>query len=187
MSFRKIFQKIRIFKYQLLSNCKRIIGKPKYRQPVQLIGKGEIGFGLNVTLGYFPSPYFYNGYIYIEARNQKTKIIIGDNVYINNNCVLIGEGEGIEIGSNTLIGTNCEIIDSDFHDLNADKFIGRKVKTSKVIVGKNVFIGNNVKIMKGVIIGDNAVVANGSVITKNVDSNSVVGGNPMKILRVSDK
>jgi maltose O-acetyltransferase len=154
MNFRKIFQKLRILKYRLLSNCKLVIGNPKINQPVQFVGGGTILFGKNVNLGYFPSPYFYNSCIYVEARNKETKIVFGDNIYINNNCVFIAEGEGIEIGSNTLIGTNCEIIDSDFHDLNPNRRTNGKAKTAKVMIGKNVFIGNNVKIMKGVTIGD---------------------------------
>lgn len=183
MNFRKIFQKLRILKYRLLSNCKLVIGNPKINQPVQFVGGGTILFGKNVNLGYFPSPYFYNSCIYVEARNKETKIVFGDNIYINNNCVFIAEGEGIEIGSNTLIGTNCEIIDSDFHDLNPNRRTNGKAKTAKVMIGKNVFIGNNVKIMKGVTIGDNSVIANSSVVTKSIMENVIVGGNQAKIIK----
>lgn len=181
MNFRQIFQKLRILKYKLLSNCKLVIGNPKINQPVQFVGGGTILFGKNVNFGYFPSPYFYNSCIYIEARNKETKIVFGDNMYINNNCVFMAEGEGIEIGSNTLIGTNCEIIDSDFHDLHPDRRTNGKAKTAKVVIGNNVFIGNNVKIMKGVTIGDNSVIANSSVVTKNVAEDVIVGGYPVEI------
>jgi maltose O-acetyltransferase len=183
MSFRKILQTIRILKYKLLSNCKTVIGNPKCNQPVQFIGGGRIMFGENVNLGYFPSPYFYNSSIYIEARNTESTIIFGDNIYINNNCVFIAEGEGIEIGSNTLVGANCEIIDSDFHDLHSDRRTNGKPKTAKVIVGKNVFIGNNVKIMKGVRIGDNSIIANSSIVLKSIPGNIIAGGNPAIIIK----
>lgn len=180
MIIRKSLQKLRILKYKLLSECKNIIGRPKYIQATQFLGTGTVSFGKNVQLGYFPSPYFYNGYIYIEARNPNTSIIFGDNIHINNNCVLIAEGEGIEIGSNTLIGTNCEILDSNFHDLSPNCRTTGHTKTAKVIIGQNVFIGNNVKIMKGVHIGNNSVIANGSLVTKNIDSNVIAGGFPAK-------
>lgn len=60
----------------------------------------------------------------------------------------IAEGEGIEIAANTLIGTNCQIMDSDFHNLNPDKRMGAKAQTAKVSIGRNVFLGSNVVILK---------------------------------------
>lgn len=183
MSFKKFFQQIRVIKYKLLSDCKNMIGSPKFHQPTQLIGEGTIVFGENVHLGFFPSPYYYNGYIYIEARNKNTKIIFGDNIHINNNCVFIAEGDGIEIGSDSLIGTNCEIIDSDFHDLHPDKRSNSAPTTAKVTIGKNVFIGNNVKILKGIHIGDNTIIANGSIVVKSIAENLIAGGNPAKIIK----
>ena len=40
-----------MLKYKLLSDCKYIVGSPKYNQPTQLVGKGTIIFGKNVNLG----------------------------------------------------------------------------------------------------------------------------------------
>ena len=52
-----------------------------------------------------------------------------------------------------------------------------------VIIESNVWIGCNVTILKGVTIGDNAIVGAGSVVTKNVRPNTVVVGNPAKVIR----
>lgn len=52
----------------------------------------------------------------------------------------------------------------------------------KVVIKDNVYVGNNSLIMAGVTIGNNVIVAAGSVITKNVPDNSIVGGNPAKII-----
>lgn len=52
----------------------------------------------------------------------------------------------------------------------------------KVIIGNNVYIGNNSLILPGVVIGSNVLVAAGSVVTKSIPDNVVVGGNPAKIL-----
>src|SRR6478752_6529925 len=117
----KIFQLPRIWKYKLLSSNKKITGRPILNQPALLIGSGRLIFGERVKLGYYPSPFFFNGYIHLEARSESSYISIGNNVFINNNFFAISDKEGIEIGENTLIGTNCEIIDSDFHDLSPDK------------------------------------------------------------------
>lgn len=52
----------------------------------------------------------------------------------------------------------------------------------KIKIGNNVYIGNNALVMAGVTIGDNVIIAAGSVITKSIEDNSIVGGNPAKTL-----
>lgn len=52
-----------------------------------------------------------------------------------------------------------------------------------IIIGDNVWIGGSAVILPGVKIGDNSVVAGGAVVTKDVPSNVVVGGNPAKIIK----
>lgn len=178
----KIFQLPRIWKYKLLSTNKNIKGSPAFNQPVLLIGQGKITFGGNVQLGYYPSPFFFNGYIHLEARSQESYISIGNDVFINNNFFAISDEEGIEIGDNTLIGTNCEIIDSDFHNLDPDKRIAGVSISKKVVLGKNVFLGNNVKIIKGVILGDNVVVANGALVVNSFKENVIIGGVPAQVI-----
>lgn len=179
----KMFQFFRIWKYKLLSTNKRTTGKAVCNQPVLRLGLGKIIFGEAVKLGYYPSPFFFNGYIHLESRYKESKIVIGNNVFINNNFFAISEGDGIEIGDNTLIGLNCEIIDSDFHEIAPDKRTSGKPATKKVVLGKNVFLGNNVKITKGVVLGENVVVANGSIVSSCFADNLIIGGVPAKIIR----
>ncbi len=181
-----IFQYPRILKYKLLSNCKNITGTPRYNQPVQLLGDGNISFGKNVKLGVNPSPYLYSGYGYMDVRKKSSKIVIGDNVWLNNNFTIVSEGEGIEIGSDSIIGLNIEIIDSDFHDLDPNKRLSGVPKSAKVTIGKNVFIGNGVKILKGVTIGDNSVIASSSVVIKSIPANVIAGGYPCKVIKHFD-
>jgi len=183
----KVMQYTRILFYRTVSNCENVQGNPNVHQPMQLVGNGLVSFGNNVHVGYFPSPYFYDGSIYIESRTTDSYIQFGDNVYINNNCTFIAENESIYIGSNTLIGTNCEIINSDFHDLDPLKRQNGNPKTAKVHIGENVFIGSNVKILKGVIIGNNSVIANGSTVTKSIPENCIAGGNPAKVIKLLEQ
>lgn len=178
-----IFQSPRILKYRILSGCLNVQGTPKYNYPALLAGEGSIRFGRNVNLGVRSSPGFYCGYGYIEARNKVSKITIGNDVWINNNFVIVSEGEGIEIGDKTLIGINVEIIDTNSHDLHPSRRTSGAPETKKVIIGKNVFIGANVKILKGVTIGDNSVIANGALVSKSVPENVVAGGFPAKVIR----
>jgi maltose O-acetyltransferase len=135
-------------------------------------------------IGYDPSPFLYSTYCYIEARNTNSNITIHDNTFINNNCAFIAEGDGIEIHKNSLIGLNCEITDSDFHNLDPDlRLDATDIKTAKVIIEENVFLGSNVKILKGVRIGKNSVIANGSIVTKDIPANVIAGGIPAKKIK----
>lgn len=52
-----------------------------------------------------------------------------------------------------------------------------------VKIGDNIFIGNNAIVLKGVVIGAGAVVAAGSVVSKSFSENSIIGGNPDKLIR----
>ena len=52
-----------------------------------------------------------------------------------------------------------------------------------VHIGKDAWIGAGATILPGVTVGDNAVVAAGAVVTKDVAPNTIVGGNPAKVIR----
>lgn len=55
-----------------------------------------------------------------------------------------------------------------------------------IVVGDNVFIGNNVIILPGVTIGDNVVIGAGSVVTKDIPSNCVCAGVPARVIKSID-
>jgi acetyltransferase-like isoleucine patch superfamily enzyme len=122
--------------------------------------------------------------------------IIGDFTLLNG--ALIMAEEKIEIGSHCLISWNVGIADSDFHPLDpaqrlvdaqalAPYFKDRpprpKLRTAPVKIADNVWIGMNAVILKGVTIGENCVVAAGSVVTKSVEPNTVVAGNPAVVVK----
>lgn len=174
----KYYQRLRILVYSYLSEKVSVKGKVIKSQPVLMIGKGSIVFGDKVRLGFFPSPFFYNGVVYLEARSETSEIIFGNNVYANNNLSIICERSKIEIGDNVLIGTNVEIIDSDFHESHPDHRNSGNHECKPVSIGNNVFLGSNVRILKGVSIGNNSIVANNATVIRDVPSNVIVGGNP---------
>ncbi|RQO65696.1 acetyltransferase [Pedobacter sp. KBW01] len=178
-----VYSKLRVLKYWMLSDCKRIKGSAIRNSPVITNGMGEILFGNKVNLGVKISPFFLNTYIYLEARNEKAFISIEDGVWINNNAHIISDGPGITIGKDTLIGPNFTAYDSDFHDLRPDKRLTGIPLTGAIVIEQNVFIGSNVTILKGVTVGKNAVIATGSVVTKSIPKNAIAGGNPCKIIK----
>ncbi|WP_157547147.1 acyltransferase [Kordia zhangzhouensis] len=178
-SIRHYLLRFNVWKYNFLSNCKNVIGKPKRFQPLLLEGNGTIEFGQNVSFGILRSPYLFSGYGYMEARESLAHIYIADNVAINNSCVFTAEKK-ITISKNTVIGYNCHISDSSFHNLDIDKRHETDPQPQEVFIDENVFIGNNVTILKGVNLGKNVVVGSGAVVTKSFPNNSIIAGVPAK-------
>lgn len=173
----------RLIKFDLLSDIEHCIGHPQKNQPILMCGQGTIRFGRDVVIGTKVSPFLHNGYAFLNARNTGTEIWFEDGVWANNNLVIICEGEGVHIGRDTLIGTNVEIYDSDFHAIPP---LCRKLgvaRTGRVCIGNNVWLGSNVKVLKGVTIGDNTIIANGAIVTKSIPENVVAGGIPAEIIR----
>ena len=174
----------RVTLYSLLSN-NRFQGMPCHLQPIQAVGMGTIKFEADVKVGAFPSPLFFSTYSYIEARQPTASVLIGGGTCINNNFCAIAEHTSITIGQNCLIGSNVEILDSDFHGIRSSERRESRAEWAKpVFIGDNVFIGSSVKIMKGVSIGNGSVVANGSVVVKDIPSDVIAGGNPARVLKV---
>jgi len=111
---------------------------------------------------------------------------IGDNVGISGAAIVCHHE--IIISDNVKIGGNTCIYDTDFHSLNANDRNNREkdieyAKKEKVFIGKNVFIGAHVTILKGVSIGKNSIIGACSVVSKNVPENEIWAGNPAKFIR----
>ncbi len=152
-----------------------------FNQPVLITGHGSVQLG-RCQLGVWPSPYYLNTYIHIEARQVTAKVVIEDGVWINNNAAIIAERTSIHIGANTLIGSEFTVYDSDFHDTHPDRRLTGMHKCAPVNIGKNVFLGSRVTVLKGVTIGDNAVIAAGSVVTRNIPPSSIACGAPARVI-----
>ena len=179
----RMLQWMRVSFYDALSTGHSKGGVQKI-QPVLILGNGIVEFHKNVKLGYFPSPFFLSGYIHLEARNKTASISFGEDTHVNNNFVAIAEHTSISIGKRCFIGTNVEIVDSDFHGIKvSDRGISNPERAKPVVIGDDVFIGSNVKIMKGVVIGNGSVIANGSIIVGEILPSVIVGGNPARVLK----
>lgn len=105
---------------------------------------------------------------------------IGKNVFINAGCHFQDQG-GITIGDNCLIGHNVVLATLNHGFAPKDR---QSLYPAPITLGKNVWIGSNVTILPGVTIGENAIIGAGSVVTKDVASDTVVGGVPAKFIKV---
>lgn len=102
---------------------------------------------------------------------------IGQNVFINYNCSMMAVGR-IIIEDDVQIGPNVMIVTTN-HDFNHREV----VLHAPVIIKKGAWIGGRSLILPGVTIGENAVVAGGAVVTKDVEPNTIVGGNPARVIK----
>lgn len=108
-------------------------------------------------------------------------ISIGKNTFINRNTYLM-DGGGITIGEHCFIGPSCGFYTA-VHPLNAEDRNKGLEKALPIVLGDNVWLGADVKIMPGVTIGSNTVIGAGSVVTKDIEANVLAMGNPCKVKR----
>ena len=104
-------------------------------------------------------------------------VSIGRNVIVMPGCLMMSAG-GITIEDGAMIAANVQLI-SNNHDLYE-----RQVITCRhVHIGKNAWIGAGATILPGVTIGDNAVVGAASVVTRDVAPDTIVAGNPARVIK----
>jgi acetyltransferase-like isoleucine patch superfamily enzyme len=115
------------------------------------------------------------------------QITFGDN----SGCsfAVLSSKSSIRIGKHVKIGGNARIYDHDFHpvdhlarrDPQQDRTQGKSAPT---VIGDDVLIGANAIILKGVAVGDRSIVGAGAVVSlKDIPPDSLVAGNPARIVR----
>lgn len=109
--------------------------------------------------------------------DMANKVTIGKNVFINHNIICMARGS-IVIEDDVMIGPGVSLLTAN-HDFDDH----RVLLCSPIHIKKNAWIGSRAILLPGVTIGENAVVAAGAVVTKDVEANTVVGGNPAKVLK----
>ena len=105
---------------------------------------------------------------------------IGSRTYISSNVKILAH-DNISIGKECLIASGVQIFAGDGHPIYQD---GVRINPDvPVVIEDNVWLGSRALILKGVTVGKGSIVAAGAVVTKDVPPNSIVAGNPAKIIK----
>ena len=166
---------------KLVSTNVRLIRYPYYFR-----GQSFIRFGIGFTSGVG---------LRIDAfGDQSNQVIFGNNVELGD-YVHIGALESVIIGDNVLMASKVYISDHDHgvYQGRGDKISPawqiqseKPLQIAPVHIGNNVWLGENVCVLKGVHIGENSIIGAASVVTKSIPANSIALGAPARVVKQYD-
>ena len=143
----------------------------------------QIGARMSLRSSVHSNPLGANHPVIISTRRANAVLRIGDDFGMTGGSLVVDQQ--ITIGHRVWVGANTIITDTDFHPINPElrQLDPLNAKTAPVTIEDDVFSGMNVLILKGVTIGERSVIGAGSVVTRDVPSNSIVAGNPARIIK----
>lgn len=168
---------VRGYAYQLCYRCVgirfsagrnfRVYGSLKVRGP------GRVVFGDNVRVDMLVTPYTHSADALIE---------IGSDTYLNG--TRFGCQQLIRVGPRAILA-DARLLDTDFHPIDPARRHDPEgpVRTAPVILEENVWIGAGAGLLPGTHIGRNSVVGFGAVCSGDFPPDSIIAGNPAKVVR----
>ena len=109
------------------------------------------------------------------------KMKLGDNVFINSNCLAMARG-GITIEDDVMLAGNVQLLSN-----NHDEYERQIITCEEILIKKGAWIGAGATVMAGVTVGKYAIVGAGAIVTKDVPDYAVVVGVPAKVVKTLDK
>ncbi len=111
-------------------------------------------------------------------------ITVGAGTFINSGLVALDVAR-ITIGRDVQIGPNVQLL-TPTHPVEPGPRRAKWEAAEPIVIEDNVWLGGGAIVLPGVTIGRNSVVGAGAVVTRDVPANTVVVGNPAKVVRNLD-
>jgi acetyltransferase-like isoleucine patch superfamily enzyme len=163
------------------SQCEAVGAGLRIEDLPYILGSGRIVLGDRVRLSGRSTLAFGR-----PVDGKLPELVIGDGTFVGHGCAFHA-GRSIRIGRHCLFATGAAVYDLDGHPLDAARRRAGEPSPpddiAPVVVGDDVWVGNGAIILKGVTVGDRAVVAARSVVTKDVPPDTVVAGNPARVVK----
>lgn len=123
-----------------------------------------------------------NAYIEPEVYfDYGCHISVGDNFYANTGLIILDQCM-VTIGNNVFFGPRVNIYCAG-HPVDAGVRNKQLEYGKPVTIGNDVWVGGNVVFNPGVTVGDDVVIGSGAVVTRDIPSHVIAGGNPCKVIR----
>ncbi len=109
---------------------------------------------------------------------------IGRNVEIAVGCMVSSYSAGVEIGDDCLVGPNVSIVGNNYRydDLETPIRLQDKMSSQGIRVGANVWIGAGCCLLDGADVGSGSILTPNTVVAGRIPPNSIVQGNPGKVI-----
>jgi len=150
----------------------------------------DVKLGENVKLSTFINLY---GCTIGDNTKIGAFVEVQKNAFIGKNCKISSHTficEGVTIEDNVFIGHNVTFINDSFPRAtsgNGELQTEADWECVPTRIKKGASIGSSATLLCGITVGDNAIVGAGSVVTKDVPANTIVVGNPARILKKIDE
>lgn len=144
--------------------------------------RGEIKvFGENNTIEIGKSGYLAQ--LRIVVRGNNCKVVIGDNVTTGSAYIAcMGKNNYVIVGDDCMLAENVDIWATDTHGIydSQENLIN---ESAPVVLGRHVWLGKGVTVLKGVSISDGAIVGMKTLVTKDIKAGTLNVGSPSKVIK----
>ena len=162
------------------SQCESVGPGLRMEELPYIIGRGRIVLGAKVRLSGLSSLAFG------PPAFGRPELVIGDGTFVGHGCGF-SVGRSVRIGRHCLFASFVHVQDMDGHPLDAARRRAGEPtppeSIAPVVIGDDVWVGTSALILKGVTVGDRAIVAAHAVVTKDVPPDTVVAGNPARVVK----